>query len=48
MATLGFWLLVLTLEIAKWVAEVALIAGLVVVVILLIKQYLGQKRRSKR
>lgn len=48
MATLGFWLLVLTLEVAKWVAEIALVTGLVIVVILLIKQYLGQKGRSKK
>lgn len=45
LAIIGFWLLGLLLDFAKWVVDIALVVGLVLVIISLINQYFETKKK---
>lgn len=47
LAIIGFWLVGLILDVAKWVMEVALCVGLLVVIVWLIGQYLRSNRPKR-
>lgn len=45
LAIIGFWVLGLLLDFAKWILEISLIVGLVLVIISLINQYYESKKK---
>ncbi len=47
LAIIGFWLVGLILDVAKWVMEVALFVGLLVVIVWLISQYLRSNQPKR-